>query len=29
MTIGKALNYYWKLKALESIQTSALVAFII
>jgi hypothetical protein len=29
MTRGKALNYYWKLKALESIQTSALVAFII
>ena len=22
MTIGKALNYYWKLQALESIQTS-------
>jgi predicted transcriptional regulator len=23
MTIGKALNYYWKLQALESIQTSS------
>jgi hypothetical protein len=22
VTIGKALNYYWKLQALESIQTS-------
>ena len=29
MTIGKGLNYYWKLQALDSIQTSALVALII
>jgi predicted transcriptional regulator len=29
MTTGKGLNYYRKLKALESIQTLALVAFII
>ncbi|MGI8834393.1 MAG: hypothetical protein ACR2IS_17375 [Nitrososphaeraceae archaeon] len=26
MTIGKALNYYWKLQALESIQTSSSVS---
>ena len=26
MTIGKALNYYWKLQALESIQTSSTAA---
>ena len=24
LTLGKALKYYWKLQALESIQTSAL-----
>jgi hypothetical protein len=29
MTIGKALIYCWKLRALESVLTSALVAFII
>ena len=23
MTIGKALNYYWKLETLDSIQTSS------
>ena len=26
MTVGKALNYYWKLQALESIQTSSSVS---